>query len=163
MKLARTPLLSDDALSPASGFVLGVPAVGRSIPREQALQSARPSDDPESASANRVSESSATVRQRVTVDRGATNGVFKGQAVVADEGLLGQTLRVELPALENAAFLVHAQRGLYKYVIRAAEVPLRISDKIFNVRVHGVSAFLALSGQLTTRTRRRGFREAHSS
>ena len=41
-----------------------------------------------------IGTESTSLRQRVTVDRGATNGVFKGQAVVADEGLLGQTLRV---------------------------------------------------------------------
>jgi rod shape-determining protein MreC len=33
-------------------------------------------------------------RQRIVVDRGARNGVFKGQAVVAGEGIIGQTLRV---------------------------------------------------------------------
>jgi len=33
-------------------------------------------------------------RQRVVVDRGARNGVFKGQAVVAGDGLIGQSLRV---------------------------------------------------------------------
>lgn len=37
---------------------------------------------------------SSTLRQRMTVSRGAVNGVFKAQAVVGDGGLLGQTLRV---------------------------------------------------------------------
>ncbi len=37
---------------------------------------------------------SSNLRQRMTVRRGAVNGVFKAQAVVGDGGLLGQTLRV---------------------------------------------------------------------
>ncbi len=41
-----------------------------------------------------IGTESTSLRQRLTVDRGAVNGVFKGQAVVAHEGLLGQTLRV---------------------------------------------------------------------
>lgn len=41
-----------------------------------------------------IGTESTSLRQRVTVDRGAANGVFKGQAVVANAGLLGQTLRV---------------------------------------------------------------------
>jgi rod shape-determining protein MreC len=41
-----------------------------------------------------IGTESTTLRQRLVVDRGAANGVFKGQAVVAGEGLLGQTLRV---------------------------------------------------------------------
>jgi rod shape-determining protein MreC len=34
------------------------------------------------------------LRQRVLVDRGSANGVFKGQAVMDDKGLLGQTTHV---------------------------------------------------------------------
>ena len=34
------------------------------------------------------------LRQRVILNRGATNGVFKGQAVLDDKGLLGQTTHV---------------------------------------------------------------------
>ncbi|MCU0760364.1 MAG: rod shape-determining protein MreC [Steroidobacteraceae bacterium] len=41
-----------------------------------------------------IGTESTTLRQRITVDRGAANGVFKGQAVIANGGLLGQTLRV---------------------------------------------------------------------
>jgi rod shape-determining protein MreC len=41
-----------------------------------------------------IGTESTTLRQRLVVDRGAANGVFKGQAVVAGAGLLGQTLRV---------------------------------------------------------------------
>ncbi len=41
-----------------------------------------------------IGTESTTLRQRLVVDRGAANGVFKGQAVIANEGLLGQTLRV---------------------------------------------------------------------
>lgn len=35
-----------------------------------------------------------SLRQRVLVDRGSANGVFKGQAVLDDKGLLGQTTHV---------------------------------------------------------------------
>ena len=35
-----------------------------------------------------------TLRQRVLLNRGSTNGVFKGQAVLDDKGLIGQTLHV---------------------------------------------------------------------
>ncbi|HQW08258.1 MAG TPA: rod shape-determining protein MreC, partial [Steroidobacteraceae bacterium] len=35
----------------------------------------------------------STLRQRVTVNKGATSGVFKGQAVLARGGLMGQVLR----------------------------------------------------------------------
>lgn len=35
-----------------------------------------------------------SLRQRVLIDRGSTNGVFKGQAVMDDKGLLGQTTHV---------------------------------------------------------------------
>ena len=41
-----------------------------------------------------IGTETTTLRQRLVVDRGAANGVFKGQAVLANEGLLGQTLRV---------------------------------------------------------------------
>lgn len=41
-----------------------------------------------------IGTESTTLRQRLVVDRGTANGVFKGQAVVANQGLLGQTLRV---------------------------------------------------------------------
>lgn len=41
-----------------------------------------------------IGTESTSLRQRLTVRRGAVNGVFKAQAVVADGGLLGQTLRV---------------------------------------------------------------------
>lgn len=36
----------------------------------------------------------STLRQRVLIDRGTTNGVFKGQALLDDKGLLGQTTHV---------------------------------------------------------------------
>ena len=35
-----------------------------------------------------------TLRQRLLIDRGQTNGVFKGQAVLDDRGLIGQTTHV---------------------------------------------------------------------
>jgi rod shape-determining protein MreC len=35
-----------------------------------------------------------TLRQRLLIDRGQTNGVFKGQAVLDDKGLIGQTTHV---------------------------------------------------------------------
>ncbi len=41
-----------------------------------------------------ISTESSTLRQRIVVNRGARNGVFKGQTVIAKDGLLGQTLRV---------------------------------------------------------------------
>ncbi|MCP5328470.1 MAG: rod shape-determining protein MreC [Steroidobacteraceae bacterium] len=41
-----------------------------------------------------IGTESSTLRQRLTINRGATNGVHKGQAVIANDGLLGQTLRV---------------------------------------------------------------------
>jgi rod shape-determining protein MreC len=41
-----------------------------------------------------IGTESTTLRQRLVIDRGAANGVFKAQAVVAGEGLLGQSLRV---------------------------------------------------------------------
>ncbi len=41
-----------------------------------------------------IGAESTSLRQRLTVRRGAVNGVFKAQAVVADGGLIGQTLRV---------------------------------------------------------------------
>lgn len=41
-----------------------------------------------------IGTESSSLRQRLTVNRGATNGVFAGQAVIANAGLLGQTLRV---------------------------------------------------------------------
>ncbi len=36
----------------------------------------------------------SSLRQRVLVDRGSVNGVFKGQAVLDDKGLMGQTTHV---------------------------------------------------------------------
>lgn len=36
----------------------------------------------------------SSLRQRLLVDRGAANGVFKGQAVLDDKGLIGQTTHV---------------------------------------------------------------------
>ncbi|MDE2138059.1 MAG: rod shape-determining protein MreC, partial [Gammaproteobacteria bacterium] len=36
----------------------------------------------------------SSLRQRLLIDRGATNGVFKGQAVLDDRGLIGQTTHV---------------------------------------------------------------------
>jgi rod shape-determining protein MreC len=36
----------------------------------------------------------STLRHRLLIDRGATNGVFKGQAVLDDRGLIGQTTHV---------------------------------------------------------------------
>ena len=41
-----------------------------------------------------IGTESSSLRQRLTVNRGAANGVFAGQAVIANAGLLGQTLRV---------------------------------------------------------------------
>ena len=41
-----------------------------------------------------IAQDSDGQRQRIVVDRGARNGVFKGQAVVAGAGLIGQSLRV---------------------------------------------------------------------
>lgn len=41
-----------------------------------------------------IGTESTSLRQRLTVNRGAANGVFKSQAVIANDGLLGQTLRV---------------------------------------------------------------------
>lgn len=41
-----------------------------------------------------IAEESLPIRQRLTIDRGLRDGVFRGQAVVAGGGLLGQTLRV---------------------------------------------------------------------
>ena len=41
-----------------------------------------------------IGTESSSLRQRLTIDRGAANGVFKSQAVIANDGLLGQTLRV---------------------------------------------------------------------
>jgi rod shape-determining protein MreC len=35
-----------------------------------------------------------SLRQRLLINRGSRNGVFKGQAVLSDDGLLGQTTRV---------------------------------------------------------------------
>jgi rod shape-determining protein MreC len=35
-----------------------------------------------------------TLRQRLLIDRGTTNGVFAGQAVLDDSGLLGQTMHI---------------------------------------------------------------------
>ncbi|TLY62208.1 MAG: rod shape-determining protein MreC [Gammaproteobacteria bacterium] len=36
----------------------------------------------------------SSLRQRVLINRGATNGVFKGQAVLDDKGLVGQTTHI---------------------------------------------------------------------
>ncbi len=41
-----------------------------------------------------ISAENTTLRHRVVVNRGKASGVFKGQTVVVDGGLLGQTLRV---------------------------------------------------------------------
>lgn len=41
-----------------------------------------------------IAEDTGSGRQRITVDRGARNGVTKGQAVVAGDGIVGQSLRV---------------------------------------------------------------------
>lgn len=41
-----------------------------------------------------ISVESSTLRQRLVINRGANHAVFKGQTVVANAGLLGQTLRV---------------------------------------------------------------------
>ncbi len=36
----------------------------------------------------------SSLRQRLLLNRGASNGVFKGQAVLDDKGLIGQTVHV---------------------------------------------------------------------
>ena len=41
-----------------------------------------------------ISAESSSLRQRLVINRGAEQAVFKGQAVIAGSGLLGQTLRV---------------------------------------------------------------------
>ena len=41
-----------------------------------------------------ISSESNRQRQRLTIDRGAINGLYEKQTVVASQGLLGQTLRV---------------------------------------------------------------------
>ncbi len=41
-----------------------------------------------------INVESSSLRQRLVINRGAEHGVFKGQAVLARAGLLGQTLRV---------------------------------------------------------------------
>jgi len=41
-----------------------------------------------------ISIQQSSLRQRLLIDRGATNGVFKGQAVLDDRGLIGQTTHV---------------------------------------------------------------------
>lgn len=41
-----------------------------------------------------IGQDSDGQRQRIVVDRGARNGVFKSQAVVAGDGVIGQSLRV---------------------------------------------------------------------
>jgi rod shape-determining protein MreC len=41
-----------------------------------------------------ISVESSSLRQRLVINRGAEHGVFKSQAVMAQAGLLGQTLRV---------------------------------------------------------------------
>lgn len=41
-----------------------------------------------------IGSETTSLKQRLTVDRGAVNGVFEGQAVIAGSGLLGQSLRV---------------------------------------------------------------------
>jgi rod shape-determining protein MreC len=41
-----------------------------------------------------VSIQLSSLRQRLLIDRGAVNGVFKGQAVLDDKGLIGQTTHV---------------------------------------------------------------------
>jgi rod shape-determining protein MreC len=41
-----------------------------------------------------INVESSSLRQRLVINRGARHGVFKGQAVMARAGLLGQTLRV---------------------------------------------------------------------
>lgn len=41
-----------------------------------------------------IGSETTSLKQRLTVDRGAVNGVFEGQAVIAGAGLIGQSLRV---------------------------------------------------------------------
>lgn len=41
-----------------------------------------------------ISSENTTLRQRIVVNRGQANGLFKSQTVVADGGIVGQTLRV---------------------------------------------------------------------
>ena len=41
-----------------------------------------------------IRSESSSQRQRLLINRGATNGVFKSQAVLSNTGLVGQTLRV---------------------------------------------------------------------
>ncbi|MBS0378083.1 MAG: rod shape-determining protein MreC [Proteobacteria bacterium] len=41
-----------------------------------------------------VTVQASGLRQRMLLNRGATNGVFKGQAVIDDKGLIGQTVHV---------------------------------------------------------------------
>jgi rod shape-determining protein MreC len=41
-----------------------------------------------------ISAESSSLRQRLVINRGAEQGVFKGQSVIAGAGLLGQSLRV---------------------------------------------------------------------
>ena len=41
-----------------------------------------------------------SLRQRVVINRGSTNGVFKGQTVIDDKGVIGQTTHVGLLSSE---------------------------------------------------------------
>jgi rod shape-determining protein MreC len=41
-----------------------------------------------------IGSETTSLKQRLTVDRGAVNGVFEGQAVIAGAGLIGQSFRV---------------------------------------------------------------------
>jgi len=64
-----------------------------------------------------IGTESTTLRQRLVIDRGAVNGIFKAQAVVAGEGLLGQTLRVG-PWSTEVILLTDPEHALPVQVVR---------------------------------------------
>lgn len=64
-----------------------------------------------------IGSESSTLRQRLVVNRGAEQGVFKGQTVIAAGGVLGQTLRVG-PWSAEVMLLTDPEHALPVQVLR---------------------------------------------
>lgn len=64
-----------------------------------------------------IGSESSSLRQRLVVNRGAEQGVFKGQTVIAEGGVLGQTLRVG-PWSTEVMLLTDPEHALPVQVLR---------------------------------------------
>jgi rod shape-determining protein MreC len=62
----------------------------------------------------------STLRQRLLVNRGGTHGVFRGQAVVTGDGVLGQVFRIG-PFSSEIILITDAEHALPVQVVRSGE------------------------------------------